>query len=597
MSEKAGKNIMLKQLLLYTGVVLFAILAMIMLAERNGHYLIAIQDNSLFLKGITFYNEKASVPGGILQWAGCYLTQFFIYPWLGTSILVLLWIILSYTICRVFELKRGWIYISLIPISALLCSITDLGYWIYYMKKPGYCFAETIGLTLTMLMILCITNLSYKSKWTTLAVTIICVIVSYITLGWWTLVLVAMILCFKNISFIIKICAIITIAITPLIYYQNSTHIRLEDAWNFGFPIFQYGGYTDILLSTPFFVIIIFCVAITLISQLTNIFKNNNGNIIAIITFISCCFIIWKSEYNDKNFHNEIKMCKCIEECNWEKALAIYDETEEKPTEVMILCRNIALINTGQIGEKAFVNPRNIQIANSRGLNVSTAVIAGPLLYYYHGIINFSYRWCIENSVKRGLTVKLLKMMINCSILTEENDVAKKYLTLLNATTFYKKWASDKFSCMNDFAKLNSSKEFNAVASLITPEENILDGDNGMIYEFIITHFAYLEKTANILQEEVATCYSMLLKDEELIKFHLQNYYEIYQPQHIPTHLLEAVDIMNTNHSIKYQQFMADYKSTLGTHKKITELGKELWPKYKDSYWWYYYFFTEQLNQ
>ena len=56
--------------------------------------------------------------GGLLTWAGCYLTQFFYYPMLGAGLLGLLWAFLLWLLQRTFRRKEPWP--GLLPVACLL---------------------------------------------------------------------------------------------------------------------------------------------------------------------------------------------------------------------------------------------------------------------------------------------------------------------------------------------------------------------------------------------------------------------------------------------------------------------------------------------
>lgn len=111
----------------------------------NYDYLYAVQEHSIFMSSHTFMVEKLTVPGGLLEWTGCYLTQYFFYPWLGSGILILIWVASFLLTIKVFDLKGVWIVLGLVPVCALMCSITDLGYWLYYINDQGYWFEQSVG--------------------------------------------------------------------------------------------------------------------------------------------------------------------------------------------------------------------------------------------------------------------------------------------------------------------------------------------------------------------------------------------------------------------------------------------------------------------
>ena len=77
----------------WISICVFAILAWIMLVVKNSDYLYLVQERSLFSDTEVFFNERMAVPSGLIQWIGCYLTQLFYYPMLGSSVLIGIWVI------------------------------------------------------------------------------------------------------------------------------------------------------------------------------------------------------------------------------------------------------------------------------------------------------------------------------------------------------------------------------------------------------------------------------------------------------------------------------------------------------------------------
>ena len=135
----------------------------------NGDYLFAIQENSVFIKGRTFMTDIVSDPhGGWLAWVSCYLTQFFYYPWLGSSMLIAIWVVTYWLILRTFHLKGKWSFIALVPILFLLFRLLDYGYWIYYTKTIGYAFSGTLllfAIALASCLLTEVVRRMFKGRW------------------------------------------------------------------------------------------------------------------------------------------------------------------------------------------------------------------------------------------------------------------------------------------------------------------------------------------------------------------------------------------------------------------------------------------------
>lgn len=141
----------MKKYLKYIYPLAFITVAYILLPVMNADYLYTIQDNNVFIKGHTFMMDTVQHEGGWFAWVSCYLTQFFYYPWLGSTFLILLWAAIYWITIWTFDISDKFSPLALIVPVLLLYHLLDYGYWIYYAKAPGFPFVPT---TLTFFCLL-----------------------------------------------------------------------------------------------------------------------------------------------------------------------------------------------------------------------------------------------------------------------------------------------------------------------------------------------------------------------------------------------------------------------------------------------------------
>ena len=104
-----------------------------------------LQERNLFLNTSLFFKERMLVPGGLLSWAGTWLTQFFYHPWVGILLLCACWLLMMWLIKKAFALPFQWMSVAVAPVCLLLLTIVDMGYWVYLLKLPGHAFVGTLG--------------------------------------------------------------------------------------------------------------------------------------------------------------------------------------------------------------------------------------------------------------------------------------------------------------------------------------------------------------------------------------------------------------------------------------------------------------------
>jgi len=134
----------MKKYLKYIYILAFITVAYILLPVMNADYLYTIQDNNVFINGHTFMMDIVQHAGGWITWVACYLTQFFYYPWLGSTFLILLWVAIYWITIWMFRISDKFSFLALIIPSLLLYHLLDYGYWIYYAKAPAFPFVPTI---------------------------------------------------------------------------------------------------------------------------------------------------------------------------------------------------------------------------------------------------------------------------------------------------------------------------------------------------------------------------------------------------------------------------------------------------------------------
>ena len=140
----------------YIYILAFITVAYILLPVMNSDYLYTIQDNNIFISGHTFMKEIVDDQGGWGAWTACYLTQFFYYPWLCSTILIALLVLIYLLTLHLFSIKDKLSPMALVLPALLLFNILDYGYWIYYAKTPGFPFQPTLAL---LFILLCATLL------------------------------------------------------------------------------------------------------------------------------------------------------------------------------------------------------------------------------------------------------------------------------------------------------------------------------------------------------------------------------------------------------------------------------------------------------
>ncbi len=519
-----------------------------LLLVRNADVLYMAQDHSLCLnEPSVFFHDVAHLPGGLLVWIGCWLTQLFYYPWLGATVLLLIWVATYFMLTRAFRIPSQWRWVALIPLMALLVSEVDLGYWIYYIKQPGYWFRESLGL-LTVSLLLWLQSAARTAdlchriiRWAAPCLAIL----TYPLIGWYaTLALVAM-----GIRYLLSrqwgagSFSLLLALLMPPLMVKCYTSVRDADAWTIGFPLIESNLSLSWLLTVPFIVMVAALLLMISVKVWPEIKKASlyiQATVLAgmLLTSVSCSF-------DDYNYHAEIEMYRDMEEFRWDRLISRMDKLPEGPTRQMVVCKNLALINLKHLGDGLFLYP-NIgpDPKVNPGLEMHIAQTSAPMFYLQHGLANDAIHWCIENSVEYGLSMNDIKIMTLAAILNGENQLAAKYINMLRHTLFGSIWAKRYYPLTVQPDWIKDYPELQTMKKLHDSDIEYIVGDLGDCEFRIYRHFSNTLYNPDPLFQEVALAYSLMLKNREISMIQLQTYRELHRRQkELPHYYQEAYDL------------------------------------------------------
>ena len=158
-----------------------------------------VQQHNVFLDTSLFFHQMMAVPGGMLSYLGAYFTQHFYYPWVGVLLICCWWLLLMWLAKRTFNIPEKWIVVTLIPVAILLIANMDMGYWIYFVKLPGYFYVATIGTTAAVALLWAYRCLPAK-MWIRATFIVLVTIIGYPFMGVYALAAVVLMVVLEWIS-------------------------------------------------------------------------------------------------------------------------------------------------------------------------------------------------------------------------------------------------------------------------------------------------------------------------------------------------------------------------------------------------------------
>ena len=589
---------------------LFAVVVWGLLNLFEQEFLFRVQELSLWLPTKVYFDERMLVPGGLMGYIACFLTQFFYYPMLGSLIYVALLLVVQWLTIKVYQIPARHALLALIPGALIVCCSMEAGYWIFQIKTQGYFFSMLVG----FLFALSVMRLYQLAKgWWRYVVVVAIAAMGYPFFGFYaSLALVGIALWTlreneegRGMVALLCVAAAVT---TPILYYSVYEQTRFVDMFTVGMPAFEFSK-RDVFTWIPYVLLYLF----PLVMPFVPLKRNEEGvakkallieNMALMALIVTLGLVFW---YRDPNFRAEIKMNHAMERLEWRKALDIAKAQKQTPTRLIVLNKNLALLKLGKAGDEMFHYLDGGEAPDSP-LQIRLMQVGGKMLYYHYARMNFCYRWCLEDAVEYGWKVDYLKYMVRTSLISGEPALAQKYINTLKKTLFYRGWAEKYEKMVGDPSLIAKDREMASILPLYQYEDQ-LDGDNSLVEIYLLNYFAhsYSDLSTPMFDEAALMC-ALTLKDIPTFWNCFFRYANSHKTDRMPTHYQEAallygnleknVDIskmpFDKTVKMRFQDFMRfAQKHAVENVERDPEAKKLFYDRYGNTFWYFYFFIID----
>jgi len=528
------------------------------LLSLESEYLWKVQELNLHLDTSLFFKQQMVVSGGLLTWLGTWFAEFFYHPLLGVSWLCLWWALLMVLIQRAFRVPIKWSVVLLVPVAMLLLTCVDLGYWIYYLKLRGHFFVGTIGLCFTCGAVWLFRSLPAK-YYLRPAFIVVSTLVLYPLAGFYGL-LAALLMGImewrieaedakssgKKFSILNSRClvtsvvAVLAIVVIPLLYYRIAFYqTSQENIWWTALPLFRIieehkAYYIPYYIITIFFVIMATTYGKLCSGEVKKPFMWGAVHVLLLVVLI---FGVQKFWYRDYNFHKELRMQRCMEQQDWNGILQEATDLQDEPTRAIVLMKNLALFRLGRQGDEMY-HYRTGAKASNTPIPVSMTQVVGHSVYFFYGLANYCYRWCLEDGVEYGWRAEYLKYLTRCSLLNGDYRVARKYIDLLKQTRYHREWAMEQEKFLGQDEALRADSLYGPIFHLMAFNDN-LSSDQSIVEKFLMEHFVR-DKSDDKLYQDQSLNAALWMKDIQMFWPFFNQYARNHRSEHMPIHYQEA---------------------------------------------------------
>lgn len=577
-------------------------------------YLWKVQELNLHLDTPLFFQQQMVVPGGLLMWLGTYFTEFFYHPLLGVGWLCLWWALLMILAMAAFRVPRRWAVLLLIPVALLLLTCVDMGYWIYYLKLRGHFFVATIGLCSACAAVWAFSSIPGR-RFLREAFIVVSTAVLYPLTGFYGLLatLLMGIMAWRlegstpRRRVADSLLATVAIIVVPLVCYHTMYHqTSLENIYQAALPLFcfveKHGEYY-----LPYYgLTAFFCLLAAMPRQKSDVGGLRRwalGHVVILGMLTAGVKAFW---YHDYNFEKELRMTRCMNQGDWEGIIADAADLKDEPTRAMVMLKNLALFRLGRQGNEMYHYRTGAKESNSP-LPVNMTHVAGRSIYFYYGLPNFCYRWCLEDGVEYGWRPEYLKYMTECALLNGEHKVARKYIDQLRHTRYHRLWAEEKAHYLDNEQAIADNPTYATIRHLMNFNDK-LNSDHAVVENYLMRHFVY-DPSPDTLYHEQAVYSALWTKDISIFWRHFASYAQEHVGQPMPVHLQEAaylyghlenqVDISNMpfDNSVKqqYDAFMEAAQRYGESEMTEEQMRQALYRQFGNTFY-YEYFFIRDLK-
>ena len=432
---------------------LFGLSVLLFFGLAYSHHLHYQEQYQLFLFDSTYVWEIVKQPGGVADLLGRFSTQFFLYAWVGALIiavllslvqLLMLWLTNSLS-----NLATGWLYgLSFVP-SFLL--------WLFLLDEH----ALMGGLWAVLL-----TQLAF---W------------GYTLLpGGWTR----------------RIVVLVTI---PILYYM------VGPAWN-GSHYYRYPTVTPYLLYAAW-------LSAIALPFLVRVFRKwitaSDRPIMTLCSFALVAAVMGSVVWKNANFKAEKVMQYDFMASHQQWNRILQAVSAEKPNnQIGVTVQNLALGMHGMLADHLFdYNQNGLAGLLPDVKEDATSPMPTAEAFYQLGMIYVAQRTVFEaqeailDFQKSG---RCYMRLAQTNLINGQYEVARKYLTALQKTLFYRDWANETLSLLGDEAAIAKHPEYGRLRKMaydedfyfsdhVTPEMlqslYLRNRDNGLAYQYLVAYY------------------------------------------------------------------------------------------------------------
>jgi hypothetical protein len=510
------------------------------------------ENKSLFIFSFDYLGKYLSRPGGLLVYAGNFLTQGYFSTLYGSMVnsifFILLFLVLKSVLNRFSEkASAGLFLIVLLPLTLLICQ-ADYNYYIFH----------TLGFLSAALWFLA--SVTAKRKAVRIIMFLLFPLLYFIS-GAFALVFSGMYFIYNGLfengkeKYLLPLIQLVISILTVILFYRLLFFLPLKTILGYPLIINDFGIFTTpLLIACLMFVLFPLSAGLSYFPGLKRI--ESFLPVTILISFpATVLFLLWQ---NNPVLEGIMKTERMSINGQTDRVIS-HVEKYPSPNIIEQFYYNLALSERDQLCARMFFSPQNSG-PMSLSLEGNREHATRTMHYYYTiGLINEARHLAFELMVRNGYTPENIKMLIRTELINGNFRPAERYLSVLKKTLRYRSWADkyEKFLFNPELVK--ADPEFGEKIKLMPQEDFfIVPGEARNIDQLIKSNpsnrKAFEYKMARLLLEKDLIAVEQEIKNMKSIGY-----------TSLPRHIDEAV--------VAYRAF-SESVPDLGGLSSVPETGK-----------------------
>ena len=556
---------------------------------RADHILFFQSEQFLFIFSVDYLKDFLLKPGGVLEYAGRFISQFYFLPLMGSLLLSVILVCTGFITLKIVRFLNSGFFLAapIAIISSVLLLLMQAQYYHTMEYNLGYLFILT-SFYLTI---------KYKESYIPF---VLFPLIYYIS-GAFALVYLLMYAVYSLIfiSGNQKVLrpAIMTMAggLTFFLFKELFFLVPGKSLLSSPLPLID-DRYHKVL----FFVLTAFIVMLPLISKIRLPLRASHRTL-RFSGLVAGSLVLFAGIFMVIRIYNPIiSSILTIEEAaykgDWNEVIRIH---EKEPSGNLIgeYFYNVALSERGLLCDRLFSGQ---QTFGTQGMILpwgNEHLDRGAYFFYTAGLVNEAHRWAYEEMVVYNIRPHTMLMLIKTSLIAGNYSMAEKYIGILKKTLFYRDDAIKLSKLIGNEEGLMSNSELGPVARIIPqkdffiyvdkPEDNLL-----MLFE---------SNPGNKRAFEYMMAWLLLEKDVETVMSNIHLMKGMGYTK-LPRHIEEAVMIyynsggtfpelsgftVSPETMTRFNQYFTTFVQARQRPETIDQVMKS---GFGDTFWYYFHF-------